>query len=301
MKRNKFFVTLTFITFIVCTHLNAQKVFTETSLFVKSSGGKVYETLDISYAKVSCLTWEIPFYLDFAAEEKISFYNFLSSFGINFSIPNNFGSIEDRDFYLSGDICQFSKHENHLDSSYFAFVNFGCNFLINNFKIIPLLGLKYQFRKFSAWNGYVQSPSSGKSWSGNEEKNHFVGNGISYEQNIVQPFLKTSVNYKIKKNFFIEARLTFSPYIFSVCKDSHYFRNKEFIDKMKGGFSFALEAGVHYKKTGLYFSYEYLKTSTNANTWEYETGKKKSDATLIKGYIPGFISSIWSFGFSYCF
>ncbi len=283
------------------TKVSAHAVFSETSLFVKVSGGSICETLSTSYADVSCLAWKIPFYIDFAFEEKISFYNFLCGVDLNFSLPNKFGTMEDRDFYLSGGISQFSKHENHLENNYFACVNFGYDFTFEKFSIQPFFGIKYQHRKFSAWNGYGQSPISGESFTGNEEKIYFTGNGISYEQNIFEPFFKITSTYKFKKDFYFESSLNFSPYIFATCLDSHYFRSKEFFDEMNGGFSFAFEVKLYFKKAGLYFSYECLKTSNNAKTFNCDIGQSASSKVLAEGYIPGIFSNIYSLGFFYCF
>ncbi len=93
------------------------------------------------------------------------------------------------------------KPENYLENNYFACVNFGYDFNFEKFSIQPFLGIKYQYRKFSAWNGYGQSPLSGESFTGDEERTFFTGNGISYEQNIFDPFIKVTLNYKFKKNF----------------------------------------------------------------------------------------------------
>ena len=298
MKKNNLFI---FIIFINCAgaKISARTVSSETSFFLKTSGGSVCESLATSYVDVSCLTWKLPFYIDFAFEEKISFFNFLCGIDLDFSWPNKLGTIEDRDFYLSGGISQFSKHENHLENNYFVCINLGYDFNFEKFFIHPFFGIKYQYRNFSAWDGYGQSLLSGESFTGDEEKIYFTGNGISYEQNIFIPFLKIVTNYKFKKDFCIEGTFNFAPYLFASCVDSHYFRNKEFFDEMKGGFSFSFEVEFCFKKIGFYFSYEYLKTSNNAKTWECSIGQNKLDKTLSEGYIPGIFSNILSFGISY--
>ena len=262
-------------------------------------GGTVFELLDGRYSPVSKLVWKTPASLDFGFRENISLSHFICNTGVNFSMPNKWGTMKDYDYFMSGAVCQYSMHSNHLESDYTLFLDSGYRFDIKKISIVPLAGILYQHRKFSAWDGYLQIPEAGKAWNGDEEKQEVSGNGISYEQNILLPFVKLKIGCDFYKNFLFSGSIKFSPWFFAECTDTHYFRNKQFTDIMNGGFCIGAEGRIFYKKIGIVMSYEYIKSSKNAKTYSQDIGTAGSERKLSNNYIPGIESGIWLVGVEY--
>ncbi|MCH5294767.1 MAG: omptin family outer membrane protease [Treponema sp.] len=174
-------------------------------------------------------------------------------------------------------------------------------FSFNDISIIPFISGKYQRRKYSAWGGYVQIPSGGQNKTENDETQNIVGNVISYEQQVMFLALKLNVEYNISRTMSVLGILKYSPYIYANCIDTHHVRNKQFIDKMNGGFCVGTELEFRYKAIGIIISYEYLKSSSNAKTHIGDVGITESSNALVSGYVPGIKSSIWFVGCMYKF
>ncbi|NLM01333.1 MAG: omptin family outer membrane protease [Treponema sp.] len=280
-------------------YAGAENVSFSSSCFLGLQNTTVCEKLDGKYAPVSRLNWSAPVSIDLGIEEKIILFNFISLFKTQFVIPNAIGTMTDYDYFLSGAVSQYSNHTNHVDNDCCFCIDFGYVIDIGRLSLVPLFGGQYQMRKYSAWDGYVQIPEAGFSWTGSEEKKNIAGNVISYEQHILSPFLKFQIEYDFRQNALVCGTLKYSPYIFAHCIDTHYLRNKQFDDKMRGGFSFGVELRFHFKIFGLIFSYEYTKSGSNANTYVREVGITDSSAQIISGYIPGIESSVWHIGVIY--
>ena len=289
-----------FLILILCICVK-KTAYTEIFSFIKTGakGYSVFELLDNNYSSVSKLIWKNPINSNFGIEENISVFRFKCTLGLDFSIPNEWGSIEDFDYYVSGNVRQYSKHTNHLDNDYSFFADFGYNFYSKKLSVNLLLGCQYQHRTFSALDGYLQIPEIGNNWTGNEIKKVVSGNGICYEQKILLPFIKLNINYAFTRVFSIIETIRFSPYLFATCTDTHYFRNKQFIDKMNGGFCLCEEVKLHLNKYSFIFSYEYLKSSSNAKTYTQEIGITDSKRNVSKNYVPGIESSIWYMGIEF--
>lgn len=278
---------------------NAYTEILSASVTAGIKNSTVYELLDSKYSCISKLVWKEPASPYFGFSGKLSFSQFICNIGLNFSFPNNFGTMEDFDYYMSGEVCQYSKHTNHLDNDCSLCADFGYDFDIGKFSAVPFIGCCYQYRKFSASDGYLQIPETGNAWTGNEEKRTVSGTGICYEQNIFLLFIKLNVNYSFYRDFSITGSIKFSPYLFASCIDTHYFRNRQFFDKMNGGISFNGEIKFYFKQYGIFVSYEYLKSSKNAKTYTQGTGISDSKRTLSKNSIPGIESYIWCLGIEY--
>ena len=263
--------------------------------------GEISETLDTKYSALSRLNWKEPVFISVGFSEEITFFNFISIFGLNFSIPNEWGIMQDYDYYMSGSVSQYSEHCNHLDKDFSFCIDLGYKFRIDRFSIIPFICGRFQSRKYSAWDGFIQIPDAGKSFTGNEEKKNIVGNGISYEQSILLPFIKLQVDYDFNSDMSISGNINYSPYFFSNCIDTHYFRSKQFTDEIRGGFCIGGEVNFYYKHFGVYFAYEYLKSSADAKTYKCNIGVEDPTRVLIVGYTPGIECSVWSIGCTYKF
>lgn len=283
----------------ICVTKNAYTKIFSPSIKTGIKYCSVYELLNSKYSSVSKLVWKNPLNPYFGFNGNIYVSNFICNVDIDFSISNAWGIMEDFDYYMSGEICQYSKHTNHLDNDHSFYVDFGYDFNLKKLSVTPMIGCQYQSREFSAVNGYLQIPEIGKNWEGNEEKRIISGKGIDYEQKLFLPFIKMSINYSFKKDFSIRGSIRFSPYLYATCTDTHYFRNKQFIDKINGGFCLCGEAKLHLKKYSFVFSNEYLKTFPNAETYTQDIGITDSKRYLCKNYIPGIESSIWYVGIEY--
>ncbi|MCR4736308.1 MAG: omptin family outer membrane protease [Treponema sp.] len=299
MKTSKKTSLLLVLFFSICVLQNTYTEIFSTTIQTKLKGGSVCELLDSKYSSVSRLVWKAPINICMGFEEKISFSNFACTASMNYCIPNSWGTMEDYDYYMSGAVCQYSKHTNHIENDSSFCFDLGYNIAAKYLSVTPAICFQYQYRKFSGWNGYLQIPKTGDYWTGNEEKKIISGNGISYEQKILLPSVKININYFFYNDFSILGKINISPYLYANCTDIHYFRNKLFTDKMNGGFFIEGELKLFYKKIGLSLSYEYMKSSSNAKTYTQTIGILEEESSLSKNYIPGIESYFWYVGIEY--
>lgn len=297
LRQSKFLVIAIF--FCICVLQNAYTEIFSSFVRAGAKGGTVLELLDGKYSCVSKLVWSESAAVSLGFTESVSFSNFVCNADVNFSIPNEWGTMLDFDYYLSEAVCQYSKHQNHLENNCDFSADFGYEFNIRRFSIFPFLGVQFENRKFSAWNGYLQIPETGQIWNGSEEKKNISGCGISYEQKIFLPFIKIQVVYDFLNDFALSVNVKFSPYFYADCTDTHYFRNKEFSDNINGGICIGGEIQLKYKRFSLIFAYEFLKSFSNVQTYARSTGVTDSQKTLVAGYFPGIECHIWFVGLGY--
>lgn len=261
---------------------------------------RICERLDTKYTSLSKLYWNSPVNIFFNFKENIEISNFITNIQFNFLIPNKNGNISDYDYYSLGQISQYSKHTNYTDNDFSFYIDFGYLIDFSNFIIIPLICGKYQFRKNSAWNGYLQVPESGVSWTGEENKQNVTGNVISYEQEIFIPFFSIQTKY-ILNDFFISGTLKYSPYFFANCIDCHHIRNIEFFDKISGKIYLGFDICIQYKRFGLIITYEHLNSSSKSETYSSNVGINDSVKKYNANYIPGISSNIFAVALYYKF
>lgn len=181
---------------------------------------------------------------------ELTWKNLFSFAEFKTAVPMLCGRTEDFDFMTdsSGDISQYSQHENYLDKN-FSF--HGGIFYIIPSRVFPLqigLGFLYQNRKWSAFNGYTQYPPSGQAWTGREVKQNVQGNIISYEQSILAGSLEFRIPILRESEGGVMLELSFCPALgFIETLDSHYLRNKQFADKIHDRFSFSFSSIGWYK------------------------------------------------------
>lgn len=198
------------------------------------------------------------------ADAKLSFFNTFVQVEMIFAIPMKCGVLNDYDFLLTNSdaISKYSHHAIYLDKHFDLSFKTGYEFSFGNkdkvhFKLIPYTILLYRMQKWAAHNGYFQYPSSGK-WTGNEEKQQVSGNIVTYEQSIFLPQLSLRFDVLLQKKWAFSVWFAACPYIISDTLDSHFLRNQQFFDTLRGGFDFTIGTQILYKKFLFSFTYEYL-------------------------------------------
>ena len=89
----------------------------------------------------------------------------------------------------NGNAIRYSRHENLLDKDLSILISIGYKFRMERFLIFTSLGCKYSNTKHSAWSGYIQEAIEDDALAGEEEKQRVTGNGVSYEQQVIIPFV----------------------------------------------------------------------------------------------------------------
>ncbi len=280
-------------------YADKNKLYFSTYIGIGIQNTRICERLDTKYSSLSKLYWDSPINIFFTFKENIAISNFITNIQFDFLAPNKFGSISDYDYYSLGQVSQYSKHSNHTDNDFSFYFDFGYLLKISNLSIIPSICGKYQFRKNSAWDGYLQVQETGFTWTEEENKQNVVGNVISYEQEIFIPFFSIQTKYKLNEEFSILGTLKYSPYFFANCTDCHHIRNIEFFDKIKGKIYFGFDLYIQYKRFGVILTYEYLNSSSKSKTYSSNVGINDSSKEYNANYIPGISSNIFAIGF-YC-
>lgn len=198
----------------------------ESSIGVKS--GKVDELVFENEKMISHLEWNILFLPTMNLKTNFEFNNFIFNFNCTSVVPTKIGNLKDYDF-LSTDnnVTHFSKHDLIIDNDFSFNFDIGYNFLqLNKFSLLATIGFSYDNRKYSARDGYVEYAV----------KNELSGIVISYEQEIWYPFVKFDFAFIPNGFFEIKFSTLVFPYIFANTLDSHFLRQVQFYDVMRGGF-----------------------------------------------------------------
>ncbi len=94
-SRRKFFMA---IFFCVCIVFSTYAGSLSSSLTLGINGEEVHEIVDSKYAPLSKLIWKDPIFMTVGVSEKISISDFSVDLGMNFVIPNEWGTMTDYDY-----------------------------------------------------------------------------------------------------------------------------------------------------------------------------------------------------------
>ena len=250
---------------------------------------------------MSHLDWQqyaVPY---IQAKETIRAYNAFLNVSLLSAIPFECGIIEDYD-WLNDDtsiLSEYSCHDLYLDKRFDITANAGYTFNCSKFFIAPGLGITYRSQKWSGYDGYGQY-SDDDVWSEDTEKTEYSGNVISYEQNMLLPFISVQSAYTINKDWNAKLDLFIYPYLYINDIDNHYTKDIEYIDEMRGGGGISVSGTIAYKKIALQISYEYLYVDDGTI---YYTSIGSSDTSYYEytDSTAGTSSSIFSLSVLYIF
>jgi hypothetical protein len=291
-------ILLSFIAFSAAADGNIRFTFSPASGVCT---GKVEEYVFEGDKTISRLDWQQYAVPMIAASGSLSIYNAFFKATVLSALPIQCGIMEDYDFLNSDPavISQYSHHDVYLDKRFDLSAETGYQFSISKFSITPGTGITYRNHKWSARDGYLQYPVGG-AWTGNEEKEQVSGNSISYEQADILPFISLKAGYEITPVWEIMLTGSVYPYMIIYTLDSHYLRNKQFYDSMKGGFGFTAGGSIRYKSISLNITYEYL-SAMNGTTASGIIGITDSGLTVDSRYGAGTDSSLWTVWAAYTF
>jgi outer membrane protease len=265
--------------------------------------GTTKETVYEGEKLISLLDWNDMLVPVSAITGRIGFRKIFLTLGMRFAVPVKGGTMEDYDFLIanSGEPSQYSRHDTYLDKDFSFVTEGGYEISFFNWHVTPSAGFRYRNRKWTAAGGYLQYPLAGP-WTGAETKDNLNGPVIAYEQAIWFPYGSLEVGYTYTLGRHGKYRFalggSYYPYIRAETNDTHYLRNIQFYDTLKGtGWNFA--AGVEFipgKPNGLGFSaragyerYHNLKGDTASNGTGVSAGQLATD----EGYSAGMQSEQW--------
>ncbi len=287
---NKKFIMLAFLISVAGTvTFAASKVEFSLTPYAGVGGSSIKETISEDGEIVSYLKWNSYAYPVMGMQGNLSWLGLRIAADCSASVPIQCGRVEDYDYTLRK-VSQYSEHDVFLD----RLLNFTlwAGWTFNSPRYVPLFfefdfGITLQMNKFAAYNGYLQRPAIGESWTGNEEKRAVQGNVISYEQAMFVPKLRFCITHYFGEKYSASVRGYFGGLFGAVDSlDSHYLMGKQFHDTLKFGVAWGVEAMVQIQKMSLSFGYDCLFTypdssvTTSGAIGEVSTGMKISDECL---------------------
>lgn len=259
--------------------------------------GRVDEIVYQDEKMISLLEWNVLLLPTINLKTNFTIKNFIFDCNCIFAIPTKLGNLKDYDFLSTDDnVTLFSKHDLIIDNDFSFNFDIGYNFFqLNNFSLLATIGFSYNNRKYSARDGYVEYAV----------KNELSGIVISYEQEIWYPFVK--FDFTFVPSDFIETSFSTSifPYIFANTLDSHFLRQVQFYDVMRGGFGVELNFSfvTKFSKDDIFFNlnvtYQYLHCK--GNIFSNNIGIKNSNFILSKDCIAQMRCNFFMFDFGIVF
>lgn len=260
--------------------------------------GRVDEIVYQDEKMISLLEWNVLLLPTINLKTNFTIKNFIFDCNCIFAIPTKLGNLKDYDFlsFETSGITHFSRHDLIVDNDFSFNFNIGYNFLeVNKFYLSSFLGFSYGNRKYTARDGYIEYTS----------KENLIGIVISYEQEIWYPFIK--FDFTFVPSDFIETSFSTSifPYIFANTLDSHFLRQVQFYDVMRGGFGVELNFSfvTKFSKDDIFFNlnvtYQYLHCK--GNSFSNNIGIKNSNFILSKDCIAQMRCNFFMFDFGIVF
>jgi len=262
---------------------------------------------DNSDQYVSELLWDlkplvyIGLHADFGPGEPFKRSGFTASASIKFGLPLRTGSMEDRDWLDSryDYLTNYSWHEAYAQNAILADVSAGYSWSIRDFFVISVFAeFSYMYFSLMAENGYAQyahwyGGNIYDEWDAGIEKKPIFGPGIRYIQNwfILSPGI--SLDIKINDYFSLGGVFNYSPLIYSMDRDDHFFR-----DLLYYGYFFL----GHYVNGGINFCYSPSKNIelSLSVSYRYITGlRDKSYVANTGGNLNAAFSENYEGGMGY--
>ncbi|MDR2602184.1 MAG: omptin family outer membrane protease [Spirochaetaceae bacterium] len=293
--------------FIVLPHISSAEPATVFSL---TADGGVFYGLANEYVyyggkRISHLEWDeknTPF-ARFSAI--LSLKNFFVRGEALSAFASNSGFIRDYDFLTEsgGAVSSYSEHDAHIDFHNIFGLEAGYALTFRNFRFDLSAGFRYNARKWTGSEGFIQYPPYNEPWTGDEPKTSISGAVITYEQKISNLYIRLNCSRQISNQFKIGVTGEFHPYFWVKSLDSHIDRKKQFLDSMQGGYGGSAGLYAQYKpyaasrwnvKAG--FSWE--KTAEiNGSAASRETGLylEENPFKTVRNYSSGFESFLFIF------
>lgn len=269
--------------------------------------GVVQEKVITSEKKtLSRLDWQQYAFPAGQAEGGLTWRNWFLQGKILAGIPMPCGIMDDFDFEThTTNPTKFSHHDMQLNWRFDVGGEIGYNFYLGKFLIAPSIGMMYRTHKWTASNGYRQY-SSGilpQELTGNEPKVDMSGDMIDYTQSWGLPFFASQFVYVFADFWKAAVGCNIFPFLIVGAIDQHLVRSPptQFYDTMRGGFGFAVNASVQFKKIVVKFEYEFLSVLQGTTKWG-NTGESFSNLTEVTdGTYPGTTSSLFTIGVGWAF
>ncbi len=224
-----------------------------TSLFqwgfeVKATlkSGSIMELVYDNNHKISQLEWRQQLVPHICLALPLRIWNFVINSQLSTAIPMQSGKMEDYDFLASGGaVSHYSRHSLYVDKDLSVCTTLGYRIpLGRSCVLIPMAGIAWYNRKFTAQDGFLQYPAmTGDTWRGDEPRQPLSGSVISYEQSIWHPLISMTFMARANRGRF-GLTLDFSPYIAADTLDSHILRLQQFYDTMRGGIGWGMECWI---------------------------------------------------------
>jgi outer membrane protease len=226
--------------------------------------------------------------------------------GILSAIPVQNGVMGNYEFHTPGtySVSRYSRHDAYLDRQFDLAAELGCHIYKSPYGWSLSLagGILYRNRKWSAADGYTQSPEEGPPWTGDEERLPVSGAALSYQQALWFPYIVLEAKTPAFDNDRLEfsAKYVVYPYIQAETALTLSSRGLEFDETPHGGIGLRVEGALRFyldaaKKTALAVSgsYEWIKFGGLTDEARSNGG----------GYEAGMESGAWhvSLGFSVSF
>ncbi len=248
--------------------------------------------------KLSELNWDIKNELYGGIKLNGSFKNIFLETSFTAAIPKSSGITKDSD-WLNVDKenatdyqykTYYSEHDNYIDYDIGAKVKAGYEFKLFQDKKVklslkPFAEFQYENFQFTCKDGtcwYADKIGNyyarWNDWEHQQATENPSGEVMAYHRQNLILWLGSDFKVELPENFTVLAGFKVSPYIDSKSIDSHYLKNKYFLDITPGFFSvFDANLGVEYaltKKQSFILGAEgfYMKTLRGN---DYENSKKK--------------------------
>lgn len=233
------------------------------------------ETKEIVYdetngKKISELTWKaenvqlLNAGLEFNLKDRIFISGDLKS---NFT--NNDMVMDDYDWSVANpnnDWSHWSHHENTKVED-IKMLDVNAKYKFETLPVYIGVGYKYEKFEYTASDGdYIYSSDPGF----RDLKGTFSGLGITYEHTLKMPYLMAGTDFNVTKDFNIGADVAYSNFAKFDDKDTHHFRNLEFVDDLDYTNYFGANIYANYSFTKL------LSLGVVYNYNKYDTAKGNS-------------------------
>ena len=257
--------------------------------------GRVDEIVYQDEKMISLLEWNVLLLPTINLKTNFTIKNFIFDCNCIFAIPTKLGNLKDYDFlsFETSGITHFSRHDLIVDNDFSFNFDIGYNFLeANKFYLSSFLGFSYGNRKYTARDGYIEYTS----------KENLIGIVISYEQEIWYPFIKFDFTFVPSDFIKLGFSASIFPYILANTLDSHFLRQVQFYDIMRGGFGSELNFSFvtrNSKVDDMFFklniTYQYL--NCKGNSFSNNIGIKNSNFTLTEDCIAQIQCNFFMFDF----
>ena len=185
---------------------------------------------------LSELLWDIKplfyagFNLNFSRINPMEKLGFFADLSLKFGIPNETGTMVDRDWVSGNGLTNFSSHKNFTQGAFILDFSSGVSApVFSRFVFSAYLSFSYMYFSWASYDGYIKYESN--DW---EEKDVY-GPVINYIQKwfVLAPGM--ALSFPFFRIFSVGLAFQISPLIICMAEDQHFSRRIEFNDFTMGG------------------------------------------------------------------